>query len=681
MIRAIRFKPKYLILIALALATMMFANAYIEIRQSEKETLGALVEEAISLIETIDHSAETTVLSNIEMENVIATNLLNSGTTIAERETELGLTHNWLAKFASRNDIFHIDVYGGNGKLTESSHTPTARHVLDTTLRRELRPLLDGTGDRKVLGLLKNPFGEGSQYLVAVRRLAKPGFILLELDSRYLMDFRKRIGIGRLIQQIADNKGIVYVVLQDEQGILAASRNVSALNRISDDPLLQQAMEHDSTFTRITTFDGKEMFEVVKPFYVESGFYGLFRVGLSLDHVQALNKRTTQRFIILSFVVVVIGVIVFGFISSTQSYAVLSDEYRKMQTYTGSILDNMADAVVASDGKGRLTVFNKAAERLFHISADAVLGKQCSAVIADPQSCIERTLETGKPIEYEEAEYETKEGKSIVVGVGTSVVSNAKNEIDTVVAVIRDLSEQRRVEEQLRRQEKLSAMGELASSVAHEIRNPLNSISMTAQRFQKDFMPKEFEEEYFSLAKMMQSEVERVSNIIRQFLQFARPPKLNLSEVNVREFIHHLVSVVESEARAKGITLQVNMLWDRTARCDAAQMEQVLLNIIQNGFHAMRAGGTLTLECARREDDVTFTIVDTGEGIPSEHLPKIFNLYFTTKPNGTGMGLSMAHQIVTEHSGRIEVESEVGRGTSFTILLPLELEKTSEENR
>lgn len=679
-IRGIHFKPKYVVFIALAMAAMMFATAYIEIRQSEKETLEALSEEATSLIETIDHSAETTVLSNIEMENLIATNLLNSGTTIAERETEFGLTQRWLVKLASQNDIFHIDVYDGSGKLAESSHAPTTRHTLDTTLRRVLRPLLDGTADRQVLGLLEDPFGEGTQYLVAVKRRAKPGFILLELDSRYLLEFRKRIGIGRLIQQIANNKGIVYVVLQDERGILAASRNVSTMTRIGDDAFLQQAVQEDSTLSRITNVGVNDVFEVVKPFYVESGFYGLFRVGLSLDHVQALNRRTTQRFAILSLVVVVIGVIVFGFISSTQSYAVLSDEYRKMQTYTGSILDNMADAVVASDANGRITVFNKSAENLFHISADVVLGKKCSSVIADPQSCIERTLESGKPIDYEETMYSTNDGKTIVAGVGTSLVWNAKNEIDTVVAVIRDLSERRRVEEQLRRQEKLSAMGELAGSVAHEIRNPLNSISMTAQRFQKDFVPKEFAEEYFTLAKTMQAEAERVSTIITQFLRFARPPRLNPSEVNVSEFIRHLVSVVESEARAKNITLKLNVHWDGKARFDAAQMQQALLNIIQNGFHAMGKGGTLTLECTRADDDLVFRIADTGKGIAPEHLSKIFNLYFTTKSDGTGMGLSMAHQIVTEHGGRIEVNTAIGKGTTFVIFLPLRPENNPKAN-
>lgn len=671
--RGIHIKPKYVVLIALAMAAIMFATAYVEIRQSEKETLEALTEEATSLIETIDHSAETTVLSNIEMENLIATSLLNNGATIAERETERNLTHDWLAKFAAQNDIFHIDIYDGKGRLQKSSHAQTARpHTLDTILFRELRPLLEGTAARRVLGLLENPFGEGTQYVVAIARRVKPGLVLLELDSRYLLEFRKRIGIGKLIQQIADNSGIVYIVLQDEQGILAASRNISTINRIADDAFLRQSITADSVLTRMNAFEGSEVFEVVKPFHVESGFYGIFRVGLSLDHIHALNERTVQRFLILSLVVIVLGVIVFGFISATQSYAVLSDEYRKIQTYTGTILDNMADAVVATDPKGNITVFNKAAEKLFHISTDAVLGKKCSAVIADPQSCIERTLESGKPIEYEEAMYTTKESKTVVVGVGTSVVRTAKNELDTVVAVIRDLTEQRRVEEQLRRQEKLSAMGELASSVAHEIRNPLNSISMTAQRFQKDFVPKEYEEEYFSLAKMMQAEVERVSNIIRQFLQFARPPKLNPSEVNVSEFIRQLVSVVESEARARDITLDVNVRWDGMARFDNTQMQQVMLNIIQNGFHAMERGGTLTFDCAREDKLLVFKITDTGKGIPPEHLSKIFNLYFTTKADGTGMGLSMAHQIVAEHGGRIEVESEIGKGTVFTLRIPTE---------
>jgi signal transduction histidine kinase len=235
---------------------------------------------------------------------------------------------------------------------------------------------------------------------------------------------------------------------------------------------------------------------------------------------------------------------------------------------------------------------------------------------------------------------------------------------------MKNLTEQRKMEEQLRRKEKLTAMGELASGVAHEIRNPLNSISMTVQRFAKDFEPKAYKNEYDSLVKMMQEEIQRVSDIIQQFLQFARPPKLNISSVDINGFVRDVLSMVESEARSKDITLTSNLGFTGTVQIDRSQMKQVMLNLIQNAFQAIGEHGTVDISTKHIKDQFHLVVVDSGSGIPPELLPKIFNLYFTTKSEGIGLGLSMVHQIVSEHGGRIEVESKVGKGTTFRIITP-----------
>ncbi len=649
----------------------MFLTAYVEIQQSKQETLQALAEEATTLIETISQSAATTILSNIEIENLLANHLLSLGRTLGELEKVQSLRRERILRFAQQNDVARISLYDRRGQFVAgNSLQPDESHQLDESLLDEVQPILNGTAEQKVIGLLSDLTGTNSRYAVAVARSNKSGLILLELDSRYLLDFRKRVGIGKLVQDIGDNREIIYVILQDYQGILTASRNISTINRIEADPFLQEAIAGDTLLTRVFEFEGVEVLEAVQPFYVESGFSGIFRVGLSMERIRAFNERTIQRFAILSLAVIVVGVIVFGFISSTQSYALLNEEYRKIQTYTGTILDNMGEAVVAADRNGRITVFNKSAEKLFGQTADSVLGKQCAAVIDEPVSCVDRTLQTGMPIEFEEAEFRTSRGRQIIVGVSTSIVRNSEGAIDTVVAVIKDLTEQRKVEEQLRRQEKLTAMGELASSVAHEIRNPLNSISMTVQRFAKDFQPKEYTEEYNALVKMMNEEVNRVSTIIQQFLQFARPPKLNPTEVNVGDFIRDVVAVIESEARAKRIPIVSELQFSGTIQMDRSQMKQVLLNLLQNALHATGQNGTIRIATRLDNGRLHLVVADTGIGIPPEHIPRIFDLYFTTKPDGTGMGLSVAHQIVTEHGGRIEVESEVGKGTTFTIQIP-----------
>ena len=232
-----------------------------------------------------------------------------------------------------------------------------------------------------------------------------------------------------------------------------------------------------------------------------------------------------------------------------------------------------------------------------------------------------------------------------------------------------------RAEEALRRRDRLSAMGELASTVAHEIRNPLNAIGMTAQRLRREFLdiaPADGPErpELVELLEVMSSETQRINRIVQQFLDYARPPRLAPRPTHIGEIVSALAERTRPLAAARGVTLETEVSSAGAALVDASQLQQALDNLVRNAIDASREGGrvALTARCAR--DGCTIEVRDDGPGIAPEHLPKIFDLYFTTKADGTGIGLAVTQQIVTAHGGTIEVDSRPGGGTTMTVRLP-----------
>jgi len=257
-------------------------------------------------------------------------------------------------------------------------------------------------------------------------------------------------------------------------------------------------------------------------------------------------------------------------------------------------------------------------------------------------------------------------GKKIL-SVNTSLSYDKENVFESFTAVIKDITEISALEKQVQQREKLHAMGELASGVAHEVRNPLNTINMIAQRFDKEYTPKVNSEEFDKLTKILRTESERVNNIVRQFLSFARPPKLNLGEVSSKDFLEEIRNFAEVIVKPQGITFALNYISDEKLMIDKEQMKQVFLNIIKNSVEATGDGGKISLDYNFEKGKHIFVLTDSGAGIPEDIKDKIFNLYFTTKATGTGLGLSIVQQIVSQHNGIIKVESAEGKGTKFVV--------------
>jgi len=241
-----------------------------------------------------------------------------------------------------------------------------------------------------------------------------------------------------------------------------------------------------------------------------------------------------------------------------------------------------------------------------------------------------------------------------------------------IMVLERARSESERLHERLREAERLATAGELAAGMAHEIRNPLAAI-VNATALLTDETGLTAEERSSTLAAL-RTEARRLNRILSDFLQLARPQQARRAPGDIREVVQHVSALIRDD-RSRAPRVDVRVAVDPTVprfAFDRDQVTQVLWNVALNGVEAMNGRGRLSLEVARKNDDVALAVSDTGPGIPSERLARVFEPFYTGKPNGSGLGLTIAERIVVAHGGRIEIDSQPGRGTRVTLLFPLE---------
>jgi len=655
------------------LALLVTAFVYVEVTQSRDELLGSVRAEALLLMETLNRGSEITITAGRELDQALIDRMLLSARLLDARDEARPMSQSRLAAEARELGLAVAMFFDGSGAAGSTSAPRKSAVDVDAAhpiMKEVLTPVLDGSYVWTADSRIHCPWTDDTLFVLAHARGNRDGAVLLGLSSSELLELRKRLGIGKLVQDIGDTPDIAYVLLQDSLGILTASRGIQEMSAIDEDPFLQQAMETDSAYTRIREYDGGRVFEAVRRLSFHDGTTMLSRIGLSLVRVRAIQQRSMRRTILIAIGFFVTAAILLVLLLTRQRFATLAAEHRRVTTYTGLVLDNIADAVVASDAQGTITVFNEAAVALLGVDADAATGRAYDTIVPDDALLLRRTREHGEPIGFEEVSRTNAEGEQRQLVVSTSIIRGDDGAVETMVAIARDFTEQRRAQAQLQRRDRLTAMGELAGGIAHEIRNPLNAISIIAQRFRAEFTPREDLEEFETLTETVRTEVQRVNGIITQFLEFARPTPLTLEEVHPARLLANSVNVVGSQAMAKNIRVSVIADPALTLQADAGKLQQVLLNLLQNAIDAMEAGGEIKCIACERNGDMMLSIADNGPGIPEEEQAKIFNLYYTTKSTGTGLGLSIVHHIISEHDGDISVTSEKGHGTTFRILLP-----------
>jgi PAS domain S-box-containing protein len=363
--------------------------------------------------------------------------------------------------------------------------------------------------------------------------------------------------------------------------------------------------------------------------------------------------------------------------------AELFTEVQNAKLYNETLVQNLTIGVVAADTDGKITVFNQEAEQITGLTR-VNRGRIIDDLPAPLRTIIRTTLATSERQEDREASFQVGE-EEVYVRASSAIFRGQERELLGALMVITDITTLKKMEEQIRRTDRLASLGTLSAGMAHEIKNPLVSIKTFAQLLPERYAESDFRETFSGL---IVHEINRIDTLVNQLLRFARPTKPLLRPMHLHETLEKTLLLVQHRLYQKEIS--VIRSWNAPTdmiRADSDQLEQVFLNFFLNAMDAMKRGGQLTVETeirtadplisqlsvngAQAEEALCISIRDTGEGIKPADIPHVFDPFFTTKDHGTGLGLSVVHGIVQEHGGQIEVESELSKGTVFRIYMPL----------
>lgn len=358
----------------------------------------------------------------------------------------------------------------------------------------------------------------------------------------------------------------------------------------------------------------------------------------------------------------------------------LSEEIRRVERHLASVVESASDIVLSSDMEGRILTWNTAAEKLSGYSFNDVKEKffvnYIAALHQEEVTRVFSSMKRTKSSQQAEWDLVTRQGNLVSVSWVCSPMIDATSQIVGIVAVGRDQTERRRFEIQLLRSQKLAALGVMAGGIAHEIRNPLAIAFSAVQFLQEKNNTQEFEKE---CAQKIHTGIQRAASIIENLLKFARPSlETNLEDVNLISLLKEAWILVANQAKIQKIEFTSNLpqdpLWIKGI---SNSLQQVFINLFLNAIHAMPDGGKLEVEVKRENNEVSVRVIDMGYGISEEEINKIFDPFYSDAPigkgtgTGTGLGLSICYSIVKQHFGTIEVDSIPGKGSAFTVRLPI----------
>ena len=381
--------------------------------------------------------------------------------------------------------------------------------------------------------------------------------------------------------------------------------------------------------------------------------------------------------------------------ASTSKLFETNQKLKALLEYHNCVLASLKSGVVVVGKEGTVLTLNQGARRILGLPETETAPRRLEKLpdnLKPVVFALERTLEEETGFVQDNLELKTIRSEIIPVSLETSVLRNSANEIIGAIAAFRDMTLLKQMEGQLLRSERLSALGQIAAGVAHEIKNPLNSVLGFSKRLSENMSDPKMKK----YADVIVEEVHRIDTIVNDVLEYSRPDQVQKTRMDIHQLLDQTVDFLREKIELAGVVVE-RVYADALPLCliDPAKIRQVLLNLMLNAIQAMKEGGRLTLKTrlidglvpessgVQTEGDVfqqlflhqqmvSVSVGDTGAGITSENLGKLFHPFFTTKVTGTGLGLSICHKIVVAHGGSLSVDSELGKGSRFTVDLPIE---------
>jgi PAS domain S-box-containing protein len=550
--------------------------------------------------------------------------------------------------------------------------------------------------------------------------------------------------LEQTVARVAAEDDVVYAIVLDAEAKVAAhSASAEQIGVVLSGPVDQRAVAADRAIVQETRdAAGAGLYDFAAPVVVDRQRWGTVRVGLSTERMDAEIVRMRWELAALAGATLLVGGVMaavmarriagpvqqlaagaaaisrgdlnqriepvtddeLGRLASAFNHmagqlarerAALEEanaelrrgigELADLKSYTDSILGSLTSGVVTVDLEGRIVTVNQAAELLTGFFAGEVVGRYCTEAFAPTpevgeilmETLATRTVAPGTPIALRR-----RNGTALAVEFSAAPLKGGDGKDLGVVGVLRDVTTVRDLEQQLRRSDRLAALGTLAAGLAHEIKNPLTSLLTFSRHLVRRFDDPQFR---LSFQRVVPRELERINTIVEGLLELARPTRPASQRVRLPALLERALELYASEVEARGVRVTREYARDVPAVYgDEEGLYQAFVNLVTNALDAMATGGRLTLRvgwadappavpgrwrsASRR---VRVEIEDSGVGIPPAHADRVFNPFFTTKEQGTGLGLALAHKIVEDHGGAIAFTSAPGAGTTFRVVLPV----------
>jgi two-component system, NtrC family, sensor histidine kinase HydH len=513
--------------------------------------------------------------------------------------------------------------------------------------------------------------------------------------------------VQRILEETARLQDVHYMSLVDENGIVVAHSDPTRIGTVfrSNDKLVHVGPGQKENWEIVTLEDGQRVFEVHRRFQPQFRHEGGFRehpgmmmrhhgmgmapraddedwlrsdkikhllivVGMDVAPFQEAIAAEIRTTIVMSVVLLLLGFSGLVSLFWMYHYRATKKSLQDTSAFADEVVTHLPVGLVATDHNGNIAFFNAAAEKITGKKGANVKGHPTEKIMPTELCGLKKHLDQGNSIIEKEIECLFASDRKVPVSVSATRIINEVGDFVGNILILRDLGEVRHLQEEVRRQEKLAALGGLAAGVAHEIRNPLSSIKGMATYLAGLF---ERESEPWQAASIMVQEVERLNRVITELLEFARPTSLTYRNTDLEPLLRRSLQLIQQDAEAHDITVALEVSPNIcSVLIDPDRISQCLLNLYLNAIESMDKGGRLsvTAHMDHADQNVRIQVHDTGSGIAPQNLNKIFDPYFTTKKSGTGLGLAIVHKIITAHQGRLKAVSTKETGTTFIFWVP-----------
>ena len=363
--------------------------------------------------------------------------------------------------------------------------------------------------------------------------------------------------------------------------------------------------------------------------------------------------------------------------SISKMIALMREGKSAHEKFFSDIKLNSVDAIIGFDNNYKIFLWNKGAEDIFGYKLEEVTGKDFSILIPEylinegEKEFLIKVIAERSFLKNYETERITKRGEIITVSISRFAIFNTKREIIGSVGIVRDITKEKQLEKELREKENLALVGQVVSSIAHSLANPLNLISGNTEYL---LMNKKPGEKDFDELKNIMEETNSISELIRSILDFSRPLELKKEKLDISELLNEVLEKIKYSFEGKDINIDKQIHGsDFIILGDTFQLKDAFINLFVNAIQSIKIKGNISIVLEKNEYEIKFSITDTGSGIPEKDLPNIFKPFYSTKDygKGTGLGLAITNKVIKEHGGSISVRSRLEKGTTFTIQFPI----------